>query len=145
MKKIRWDVIGMIGGIAGVLLAVIAVLKSSAPNKVIIAVAMIVVFGGMGTVLYKLLWQPRFNMKRLQKVGIPATAKILELHETDITVNNNPQLKLLLELTSNSGHVYTTTCKTIVARQRPIHFEAGKEVKVKVDPNNEKNVILDAS
>ncbi len=143
MKKFRWDLVGMFGGILGVLLAIIAVLKSGSPNRVSVAVAMVVVFGGMGLLLYKLLWQPRFNTKRLLKTGIPARAKILEVHDTNIAVNNNPQLKLMLELKNKEGQVYATSCKTIVSRKMPVYFQPGKEVKVKVDPRNEKNVVID--
>ncbi len=142
MKKIRWDIVGMFGGITGVVLAVIAVLRSGSPNRVSVALAMIVVFGGMGLFLYKLLWQPRFNTKRLLETGIPSIAKILEVHDTNIAVNNNPQVKLILELINNEGQVYTTSCKTIVSRKNPVNFQPGKEVKVKVDPGNEKNVII---
>ncbi len=145
MKKIRWDFVGMLGGIAGVLLAVIAVLRSGSPNKVPIAFAMIIVFGGMGLLLYKLLWQPRFNIKRLTKTGISSRAKILEVHDTNIAVNNNPQVKLILELTNTNGQVYNTSCKTIVSRKNPLIFQPGNEVKVKVDPANENNVIIDVS
>src|ERR1035438_2287056 len=88
MKKLRWDLVGIIGGIGGVLFGVFAVLRSGGPEKVQIAVAMVVVFGAMGFLLYKFLWQPRFNVRRLQKDGIPGKAKILEVIETNITVNN---------------------------------------------------------
>ena len=145
MKKIRWDLIGILGGIGGVLYAVFAVLKAGGPNSIYIATAMVVIFGGMGYILNKLLWQPKFNTRRLQTTGIPGKAKILEVHETNITVNNNPQLKLVMELKNNTGEVYTTGCKTIVSRLRPVHIQPGKEVNVKIDPKNEKNVILDIS
>ncbi len=143
MKKIRWDLIGIVGGIAGVLIAAIAVIRAGGPNSIFIAGALIVVFGGMGYGLYKFLWQPRFNVKYLQKSGIPGKAKILEVHETNIAVHNNPQLKLIMELKNSAGEVYTTTCKTIVLRTRPIHFQPGKEVSVKIDPKNQKNIIID--
>lgn len=145
MKKIRWDLIGILGGVLGVLLGVITVLKSDAPNNISIAVAMVVVFGGMGFTFYKLLWKPRFNVKRLQNTGIPGKGKILEVHETNITVNSNPQIKLVIELKNNNGEIYSTVCKTIVSRLKPVYFQPGKEVKVKIDPFDEKNVILDVS
>ncbi|MDQ2863519.1 MAG: hypothetical protein M3R50_07730 [Bacteroidota bacterium] len=145
MKKFRWDLLGLFAGIGGVLFAVYAVLKSGSSNSVLIAVAMIVVFGGIGFVLYKLLWQPRFNVKRLQKIGVPGKAKILEVHETNISVNNNPQLKLLIELKDTNGAVYTTICKTVVSRLKPLYFQSGKEINVRIDPANERNVIVDAS
>jgi|ERR1017187_1281228 hypothetical protein len=143
MKKLRWDLIGIIGGIGGVLFGVFAVLRSGDPEKVQIAVAMVVVFGAMGFLLYKFLWQPRFNVRRLQKDGIPGKAKILEVIETNITVNNNPQIKLVMELKNKSGEFYNAQCKTVVSRKSPVFFQPGKEVKVKIDPNNEKNVIID--
>ena len=143
MKKIRWDLIGILGGSAGVIIAVRAVLKAGGPNSIYIAVALVVVFGGMGYFLYKFLWQPKNNTRRLQLEGFPGRAKILEVHETNITVNQNPQYKLILEIKNNTGKVYTTTCKTIVSRRRTIHFQPGKEVNVKIDPRNEKNVIVD--
>jgi len=145
MKKIRWDLIGIFGGIAGVIIAVSAVLKAGGPNSIYIAVAMVVVFGGMGYFLYKVLWQPKFNSQRLQMEGIPGRAKILEVHETNITVNQNPQYRLVMEIKNNAGQIYTTGCKTIVSRLRTVYFQPGKEVNVKIDPKNEKNVIVDLS
>ena len=143
MKKIPWDWIGIVGGILGVLVGVYAVLRAGGPGSIYIAGGMIVVFGGMGFFFYKLLWWPKFNTKRLQKTGIPAKAKILEVHNTNITVNNNPQIKLMLEIKNNFGQVYTTACRMIISRLKPRLFQAGMEVPVKIDPKNEKNVIID--
>ncbi len=143
MKKIRWDLIGILGGVAGVIIAVRAVLKTGGPNSTYIAIALVLVFGGMGYFLYKFLWQPKFNTRRLQLEGIPGKAKILEVHETNITVNQNPQFRLLMEIKNSDGQVYTTSCKTVVSRLRTIYFQPGKEVNIKIDPKNEKNVIVD--
>jgi len=104
---------------------------------------MILVFGGMGRILYKILWQPKINTKRLQKTGIPATAKILKIEETNVAINNNPQIKIIMSVTGEGGGVYTTSCKTIVSKFKPMPYETGKEVQIKIDPNDEKNVILD--
>lgn len=145
MKKIRWDLIGILGGVAGVIIGIIAVLRAGGNNSIYIAIAMVIVFGGMGYFLYKFLWQPKFNTRRLQSEGIPGKAKILEVHETNITVNQNPQVKLVMEIKNSDGEVYTTSCKTIVSRLRTIAFQPGKEVNIKIDPKDEKNVIVDAS
>ncbi len=143
MKKIRWDLIGIVGGIAGVIIAVRAVLRAGGPNSIYIAAALVVVFGGMGYFLYKFLWEPKFNTRRLQIEGTPGKAKILEVHETNITVNQNPQYKLLVEIKNSDGQVYTTGCKTIVSRKRMVFFQPGKEINIKIDPKNERNVIVD--
>jgi hypothetical protein len=143
MKKIRWDLIGILGGAAGVIIAVIAVLKAGGPNSIYIAVAMVLVFGGMGYFSYKFLWQPKNNTRRLLNEGIPGRAKILEVHETNITVNQNPQYRLVMELKNSLGQVYITGCKTVISRRSTVSFQPGKEVNVKIDPKNEKNVIID--
>ena len=142
MKKIRWDLIGIMGGIAGVIIAVSAVLKAGGPNSIYIAIAMVLVFGGMGYFSYKFLWQPKNNTRRLQMEGIAGKAKILEVHETNITVNQNPQYRLVMEIKNSLGQVYITGCKTIVSRRSTMSFQPGKEVNVKIDPKNEKNVII---
>jgi len=145
MKKIRWDLIGILGGVAGVIIAIIAVLKNGGPNKIYIAIAMVVVFGSMGYIMNKFLWAPRNNLRRLLNSGIPGKAKILEVHDTNVAVNNNPQVRLVLELKNNNGELYTTDCKTIVSKFKSNYFQQGKEVNVKIDPVNEKNVIVDVS
>lgn len=143
MKKIRWDLMSMFIGIIALLLGAYAVIKAGGKGSIQIAVTMVVFFGTMGYLLYKFLWQPRSNIKRLQKTGIPGKAKIIEVQNTNISVNNNPQLKLTMELKNNAGEIYTTSCKHVVSRLKPVSFQPGKEVNVKIDPANEKNVIVD--
>jgi len=146
MKKNHWDLVGIVGGIAVVIIAIIAVIIAGGRNSIYIAIAMLLVFGGMGYFLYKFLWQPKFNIRRLQAEGISGRAKILEVHETNITVNQNPQFRLVMEIKNSVGQVYTTACKTIVSRHlKTVSFQPGKEVSVKIDPKNEKNVIVDGS
>lgn len=127
------------------MIAVFAVIKAGGPDSIYIAIAMVAVFGSMGYIFYKLLWGLRANTRRLQNTGIPGKAKILEVYDTNITVNNNPPVRLVMELKNNFGQVYTTDCKMIVSRLRPINFQPGKQVNVKIDPKNEKDMIVDAS
>jgi hypothetical protein len=143
MKKIPWDWIGIIGAIFGVLIAVYSVIKAGGAGSIYIAIGMVIVFGGLGFLLYKFLWGPRINIRRLQKTGIAGKAKILEVHDTNITINNNPQVKLILEIKNNFGQVYTTACKMIISRLKPVLFQPGMEISVKIDPKNEKNIIVD--
>lgn len=106
---------------------------------------MIVVFGGMGTFFYKFLWGPRLNAKRLQKNGVPGKAKILEVQETNIIINSNPPVKLILELRNNAGRIYTTSTKIVIPRLKPNLYKEGTEIPVKIDVNNEKDLIIDSN
>ncbi len=143
MKKIRWDIIGIFGGVTGVILGIIAVIRTGAQNRFLIAGAMVLVFGGMGSLLYKLLWQPRFRMRRLLSIGIQGKATILESRETNITINTHPQLKLLVKVFNTNGNDYTTTCKVVVTKAKPVnYFQPGKDISIKIDPENEKNILV---
>lgn len=142
IKKIRWDLIGIYGSVIAVLIGVYSVIKAGGPNSIYIAIAMLIVFGGMGFFFYNFLWGPRLNAKRLQKNGISAKAKILEIRDTNITINNNPQVKLILEIKNNNGEIYTTSSKVIIPRLKPGLYKPGMELPVKIDPKNEKNIII---
>ena len=82
---------------------------------------------------------------RLAKTGLPGKAVIKEVHDTGITINNNPQVKLVLEVKNNLGLVYTATTRTLVSRLNPGMYQPGMTVPVKIDPENENNVVIDLS
>ena len=145
MKRIRWDLFGIFGGIAAVLIGAYEVIKAGGSGSIFIAIALVAIFGSMGFIIYKFIWAPKFNARRLQKTGIPGKAKIIEVNTTNISVNNNPQVKLLMEVKNNMGQVYSTDCKTMVSRRNPGQFKPGMEISIKIDPKNEKNVIVDVS
>lgn len=146
MKMNVWSWIGIGGGIAGLLIGVMSVLMTSTDSTgFYIAGGMLLVFGGMFFLFYKLFFGPMINNARLQKTGIPGKATITEVRDTGVTINNNPQVKLTLEVKNSLGQRYITTCKTLVSRINPFVFQPGMEVPVKIDPKNEKNVVIDFS
>jgi len=108
-------------------------------------IVMIAIFGGMFCLFYKLLFAPILNASRLQKTGLPGKAIITAVADTGVTINNNPQVKLTLDVKNSFGQRYTTTCRTLVSRINPFVFQPGMEVPVKIDPKNEMNVIIDLS
>jgi hypothetical protein len=85
------------------------------------------------------------NASRLAKTGLPGKAKILEVRDTGVTINNNPQVKLILEVKNSFGQTYSTQCRVLVSRLNPNMYSAGMEIPVKIDPKNEKNVVVDMS
>lgn len=146
IKPNIWMWIGIGGGIAGLLIGVMSVLMTSTDSTgIYIAVGMLAVFGGMFFLFYKLFFGPMFNTARLQKVGIPGKATILEVKDTGVTINNSPQVKLVLEVKNSFGQKYTTTTRVLVSRINPFAYQPGMEVPIKIDPKNEKNVALDFS
>jgi ribosomal protein L31 len=144
MKMNTWAWIGIGGGIAGLLIGVVSVLTTSPGSTgIYIAAGILAFFGGMFFLFYKLLFGPMLNASRLQKTGISGKAIITAVNDTGVTVNNNPQVKLTLEIKNSFGQRYTTTCRTLVSRINPFAYQPGMEVPVKIDPKDEKNVVID--
>jgi hypothetical protein len=135
--------VGIIGGIAGLAAGIVAVLLTAGSMGVYIASGILVIFGGMIFLFYKLFFGPLMNANRLQKTGIPARAKILEVKDTGVTINNNPQVKLVLEVKNSFGQKYTATCRVLVSRINPNAYAPGMEVPVRIDPKNDNNIVLD--
>ena len=137
--------IGLAGGLIGIIVAIASVLTVSGPEGIYIAAGIAVFFGGMMFLFYKLFFGPMLLAARLQKTGIPGKATIKEVHDTGVTINNNPQVKLLLEVKNSFGQTYTTTLRTLVSRLQPDLYRPGMVVPVKIDPKNENRVIIDLS
>jgi hypothetical protein len=137
--------IGIIGGVIGLLVGVGSVIATAGQSGIYIGLGMLVLFGGMFYLFYRIFFKPMFNANRLQKTGLPGKATILEVKDTGVTINNNPQVKLVLEVKNSFGQKYTTQCRVLVSRINPNAYMPGMEVPVKIDPKNEQNVVLDFS
>ncbi len=137
--------IGIIGGIVGLLVGIGAVVSTAGQSGIYIGIGMLTIFGGMFYLFYRLFFKPMINANRLQKTGLPGKAIILEVKDTGVTINNNPQVKLMLEVKNSFGQKYTTQCRVLVSRINPSMFMPGMEVPVLIDPKNEQNVVIDYS
>lgn len=82
--------------------------------------------------------------KRLQAAGTPATARILRIWDTGITVNDDPVIGLDVEVTREDGSVYTATIpKSLISRLDVPQFQPGMSVGVRIDPQDPALVALD--
>jgi hypothetical protein len=79
----------------------------------------------------------------LQKIGLPGKATITEVKDTGVTINNNPQVKLMMEVKNSYGQKYNAQCRVLVSRINPNMFMPGMEIPVLIDPKNEQNVVID--
>jgi hypothetical protein len=141
MNTAGW--IGVIAGIVGLLVGVGAVIITAGETGIYIGLGMLLLFGGLFFLFYQLFFKSLINNRRLQKTGIPGKARILEVKDTGVTINNNPQVKLILEVKNSFGQKYSASCKVVVSRINPGAYSTGMEVPVRIDPKNELNVALD--
>jgi len=137
--------IGIIGGLIGLVVGIGAVVATLGSTGIYIGLGILLIFGGMFYLFYRLFFKPMINASRLNKVGLPGRARILEVRDTGVTINNSPQVKLILEVKNSFGQKYTTQCRVLVPRINPGAYMPGMEIPVKIDPKNEMNVAIDFS
>ena len=143
MKMNTGGWIGVIAGIVGLLIGIGVVIVTAGETGIYIGLGMLVLLGGLFFLFYQLFFKSLINSRRLQKTGIPGKARILEVRDTGVTINNNPQVKLILEVKNSFGQKYNTQCRVVVSRINPGAYSPGMEVPVRIDPKNELNVALD--
>jgi hypothetical protein len=82
--------------------------------------------------------------KRLQEAGVPASARVVKLWDTGITVNDDPVIGLEVEVAREDGSVYTATIpKSLISRLDVPQFQPGQTVSVRIDPQDPSLVALD--
>jgi len=142
MKLSAGTWIGIIAGGLGGLIGMVVAIAASPIFGSIFSLVFIVIFG---SVFWSTLFKPMFVSNRLAKNGVPASAKILEVHDTGMTVNNSPRIKLLLEVTSPMGGTYMVETKQIISRLQTALFQPGAVLQVLVDPNDKNMISFDYS
>jgi hypothetical protein len=82
--------------------------------------------------------------KRLQEAGTPATARILKIWDTGITVNDDPVIGMEVEIAREDGSVYTATIpKSLISRLDVPQFQPGLTIGVRIDPLDSAKVAID--
>lgn len=82
-----------------------------------------------------------FFPPRIQN-GITAEAEVLEVRDTGVTINNDPQIALLLEVRPSLAAAFQTEIKTLVSRLEVANYRPGCQAVVLYDPANPKRMIL---
>lgn len=139
MSTIGWigTIVGVLGGLVGMAVAIAA----SPLFGSIFALFFILVFGGV----FWSVFRPMAVQNKLQKTGVSAQATILKVSDTGVTVNNSPQIKLLLQVTPPTGMPYQVETKILISRLQTYSYQQGMSVPVKIDPNDKNLIALDYS
>ncbi len=82
--------------------------------------------------------------KRIQESGVTARARIVEIWDTGITLNDDPVIGIRAEVTRADGTTYTATIpKSLISRLDIPRFQPGAMVDVRIDPQDPSKVALD--
>lgn len=138
--RMNWGMwIGVIGGLIGGGVGIASAIIFGGLPGTIMAVVFVGIFAA---VFYPLLIKPMMTAAKLRKNGIAAQAKILEVNDTGVTLNNSPQVKLMLEVTSPTG-TYLVETKQYISRLQTSLFQPGAVIPVLIDPNDRNLISLD--
>ena len=80
--------------------------------------------------------------RHLLQSGESAAAVILELHDTGVTVNDHPQVELVLDVLPANRSPFRATARTLISRLHTSQVQPGMQVLVKYDPNDLSRVAL---
>lgn len=108
-------------------------------------IIIIILIIGIGVPLY-FMWSimigPSLNENYLEENGINGTAEILEAHQTQSYVNNNPEIKMTLLVSVPGKEPYKANYTTVVAMVDLPNIQPGNRWYVLVDPKDPQNVVF---
>ncbi len=74
--------------------------------------------------------------------GLPGRAVITAIKDTGVSVNDNPRVELTLEVTVGDKAPYSATHAQVISRIAVAGFQPGATVPVRVDPVDERSLII---
>ena len=102
------------------------------------SIILVVTLGGLSTLF--LVGGPILSGLRNRSVrseGLPAQAKILKIWDTGTTINENPLVRMLLEVHPPGGTIFQAETEQLISRLQIPVIQPGMEIEVKYDPHTQ--------
>ena len=80
--------------------------------------------------------------ERLMATGRQGTATVTALRDTGVTINDNPQVELDLDVSVEGMPVYPVTQRQVISRLAIAGFQPGATLPVRVDPLQPRSLII---
>ena len=80
--------------------------------------------------------------QRLLSSGREGTATVTALRDTGVSINDNPQVELDLDVAVEGMPVYPVTHRQVISRLAIAGFQPGATVPVRVDPLQPRSLII---
>lgn len=80
--------------------------------------------------------------RRIREQGTPATARVLAIWDTGVSVNDNPVVGFDLEVLPDEGEPYTASTRALISRLHIPLIQAGAVLPVAIDPADRARVAL---
>jgi hypothetical protein len=93
-------------------------------------------------IIFVVIAKKRKQTQQLMQTGIPGQAKILQVWQTGMMINNNPQIGMLLEVTREGAEPYQAEMKQVVPMIRLPSIQPGTILEVRIDRNDPSKMAL---
>lgn len=131
---------GLVIGAIGALIGVAAAFYAAGPFMGLVVLVII----GVSLLPFMSVFKNIANRDKLLKTGARGVAKVLEMRDTGVTINNSPQVGLTLEVTPQDGPPFTTETRVIVNRLQVHMYQPGMQLNVRFDPNDRTQVAVES-
>ena len=128
--------IGILGGMLGMAVGIMAAPVMGS----IMALVFIGIFGGV----YWAFFRPMMQSSKLLKSGVPASGVITQIWDTGVTINNNPEIGLEVQVTPSTGMPFTAKTKKVISRLDTSYYQPGMSCTVRYDPNDTSKVAIES-
>ena len=135
----------IIGGLAAISLTSLSLFMPILYIGIYIGFAVLILLCAMFFLFYHLFFKQIILTSRLRRTGIPTKAVITAIVNTNIAINYQSQIKLVLEVKNSLGEPYSGKVLALVSRLQPTIYSVGMTVQVLVDPTNKNKMILDGN
>ena len=108
---------------------------------VIVAVSVTVLYFVLSRTLFPLLQISKMK-KKLLREGLEADAVLLNMEQTGLYVNNQPQIKLQVQVQPIAGRNFVSEIREVLTLIDLSQLRIGTTLKVKYNPDNTKEVMV---
>ncbi|MCC7523063.1 DUF3592 domain-containing protein [Candidatus Uhrbacteria bacterium] len=116
--------------------------RDAKTNTIIVLAVGLMLVLGLALPLF-IFFYPEYQREQLIKTGLPAQAEILTIEPTGNTYNDQPQARILLLVTPETGESFEAETTMIINPIYAPQFQPGKRVKVRYDANDKTNVAIE--
>jgi hypothetical protein len=92
--------------------------------------------------VYRTVFGKINQSNKLLASGVPAQARVLQLADTGVRLNDNPQVKLVLEVHPMGQPAYQVETTSFISMIKLAQVQPGQTVNVRYDPADPSKVAL---
>jgi len=146
---VRLSLLGKVGLVFGILGGVFGIGVSIYVDFLIFGRATFITYATLGVAVFMAIvfWfalRPLFAGAKLLKAGLPATATVLEVADTGMTLNQSAYgVRLKLHVMPPGRPAYETELRTFVSRLNPGAYQPGMQLNVRYDRNKPSRVVIE--